>query len=170
MIKPVRNNRIDTIFVLIVFCVFAAAALSSLMFGAGAYRAAVDKSQERYDERTSLFYIWSKVKNADEGGYVRVGAFYGADALIIGDPADEAAVNTYIYYYDGWLRELFGRADWDYSLDDGQRILELADGVLDFETLDSGSIRVSDHSGSIFITPRAAGGVYTDTLEEGAAE
>ncbi len=63
------------------------------------------------------------------------------------------------------MRELYGRADFEFNLDSGLPILELPEGVLNFETLENGSIRVSDHSGSIIITPRT-----TDSSREGAAE
>jgi len=63
MMKATRGKRIDTIFVLIIFCIFAVSVLIVLMLGAGIYRNMNDISNDGRDERTALSYLWKKVKN-----------------------------------------------------------------------------------------------------------
>jgi len=149
-----KHSRIDTLFVLIILCVFAVSALASLTFGGSVYKNAIEQSHSRYDERTSFFYIWTKVKNADEYGRVYVDHFDGIEALILEEDIFGETYLTYIYYHDGWIKEIFGDASYEYRLTDGQAILNLLDNTLQFEQLDDGVIRVSDLKASLIITPR----------------
>ena len=149
-----KHSRIDTLFVLIILCVFAVSALASLAFGGSVYKNAIEQSHERYDERTSFFYIWTKVKNADEYGRVYVDHFDGIDALILEEDLYGEIYLTYIYCHDGWIKEIFGDAAYEYRLEDGQAILCLRDTTLRFEQLSDGVIRVSDLKNSLIITPR----------------
>ena len=149
-----KSTRLDTFFVLIIFFVFAVSALTSLTLGGTVYKNAVEQSQARYDERTSLFYIWTKIKNADEHDMVFAGDFSGVDSLIIEEDIMGYTYRTYIYYHDGWVKELFVDASYEYRLTDGQEILNLNGGILRFEQLSGGVIRVSDSKNSLVITPR----------------
>jgi len=149
-----KQSRIDMLFVLIVLCVFAVSALASLTFGGSVYKNAIEQSHARYDERTSLSYIWTKVKNADEYGRVFVDIFNGEKALIIEEDLFGEVYATYIYFHDGWIKEIFGDTAYEYNLTDGQSILNLGDTTLQFEQLANGVIRVSDSKNSLIITPR----------------
>ena len=149
-----KHSRIDTLFVLIILCVFAVSALASLAFGGSVYKNAIEQSHERYDERTSFFYIWTKVKNADEYGRVYVDQLDGVDTLILEEELFGGVYLTYIYHHDGWLKEIFGDAEYEYNLADGQSILNLKDTTLRFEQLAGSVIRVSDSKQSLIVTPR----------------
>ena len=149
-----KQSRIDMLFVLIVFCVFAISALASLTLGASVYKSALEQSQSRYGDRISLFYIWTKIKNSDEYGRVYVDNFNGVPALVLEEDIFGEHYNTYIYYHDGWIKELFGDANFEYTLADGQAILNLGENVLRFEQLSCDIIRVSDSRDSLIISPR----------------
>lgn len=65
-------------------------------------------------------------------------------ALCFTDTVDGGTYETYLYYYDGYLRELFAAADAGLSPQDGEKILKsagltmaLADGLLHIETADT---------------------------------
>lgn len=154
--KP-KQSRIDTLFVLIIFCVFAGSALASLTFGAGAYRNIVELSQDRFAERISLNYIWTKAKSADEYGRVFLDNFNGTTALVLEEDLFGSIYRTYIYYSDGWLMELFVYAGWEYDISDGVAILNLNGDFLRFEQLETGLIRVSNSVNSLMISPRSGG-------------
>lgn len=149
-----KSAQVDIVFVLIVFCVFAVSALVSLVLGGNVYKNAIEQSQARYNERTSLFYIWTKIKNADAYDGVYVKNFDNAEALVLEENFFGERYLTYIYYHDGWVKELFVDASYEYDLTDGQAILSLDGGILKFEQLDDGIIRVSDSVDSLIITPR----------------
>jgi len=154
MLKTVRGQRIDTVFVLIVFCVFAISVLMVLMLGANTYSHITEMSREDHAERTALSYIWTKVRNSDEGGNIQIVDFNGLPALYIGEEAGGIQYRTLIYHYDGWVFELFSEADLEFEPIDGVKTI-MTEFLL-FEELDHGLIRVSAGGRSLLISPRSA--------------
>jgi len=154
MIHASRSHRIDTIFVLIIFCVFAVSVLMVLMLGASTYAKVTEMSGEGHSERSVLSYIWTKVKNSDDAGQVHVGDFHGLSALYIDEEIGQAVYRTAIYGYNGWVYELFCEAGLDFYPEDGQQIIRLDHLV--FKWLESGLIRVSADARSLLIFPRGS--------------
>ena len=60
-----ENHTINTIFVLVLFCVFAVAVLLVLLAGTGAYQDIADRMERQYEERTCLSYLDAKVRHYD---------------------------------------------------------------------------------------------------------
>ena len=156
MNKMTRPHKIDTVFVLLIFCFFAMSVLLTLMLGGSIYKHMTDLSEDGYDERTCLSYIWSKVKNDDEAGRITVGDFGGISALCLVEVYGDTAYETRIYLYDGWVYELFCEAGLGADPEDGTPIIK--SGALAFEALEDGLIKVSAGSRSILISPRGQTG------------
>jgi len=154
MMKTTRGQRVDTVFVLIIFCVFAVSVLMVLMFGATIYQNMTEISREEQDERTVLSYIRTKVRNNDEAGSVYVGDFQGLPALCYDEEFGGIAYRTVIYHYNGWVYELFSEAELDFHPQDGVPIMEL--GELRFDKLDRGLIKVSSGTKELLILPRGS--------------
>ena len=152
MSKNARGQRIDTVFVLIVFVVFAVSVLFVLMLSAGTYSNITEMSREEHAERTVLSYLWTKARNSDSSGNIHVGEFNGIPALNIDEEIAGITFRTVIYYYDGWIYELFSEADLEFYPEDGTRIIQAAD--LRFAELDYGLIKVSSGSRDLLISPR----------------
>jgi len=153
MKKVIRGRSVDTIFVLIIFSVFAFSVLLVLMLGASVYRNINDISREGEHEHTALSYIWTKSKNFDNAESIHVGDFSGASALFIDEVLGGTDFRTAIYYYDGWLYELFSEADLDFSPVDGVRIVQV-DG-LSFNDLGEGLIEVIAGEKNLILSPRS---------------
>lgn len=170
MIKTTRNSRIDTVFVLIIFCVFAISVLMVLMLSADIYKNMTDISREGYDDRTGLSYIWTKVKNNDENGAIFIGDFCGLPALCFDEEFDVTTYRTMVYFYNGWVYELFSETDIDFLPEDGERIIQIDD--LKFDSLDNGLIKVTSGISSLLISPRgrvSEANPYADSFEGGLA-
>lgn len=73
--------------------------------------------------RTALSYVMEKIHQADEYGAVYAGTFDGQDAIVICQTYSEQTYMTYLYEYDGYLRELFIQDGVDAKASDGRRIL-----------------------------------------------
>lgn len=97
---------VDTIFVLVLFAVFAITVLFVLMSGAGVYKNTRALMQERYEERTCLSYITAKVNHFDEADSVYITTFDGIPALAMNETVADMDFTTYIYCYDGYVKEL----------------------------------------------------------------
>ena len=136
-----RNHSIDVVFVLVLFCTFAISVLMVLMVGASSYNDVTDSMTANYEDRTGVGYIAEKVRHYDADGGVDVGSFDGQNALILNENIDGEQYATYIYCYDGFIRELFTEAGNDLPPEAGEEIIQAED--FQAEKLTDGLIRVT---------------------------
>jgi len=155
MRKSEKGRSIDTIFVLIVFSIFAVSVLMVLMLGASIYSNINDIALEGQYEQTVLSYIWTKTKNFDDAGSLHVGDFDGNSALFIDEKLGDYYYRTTIYSHDGWLRELFSEVTFTFSPRDGAQVARIDD--LRFEEAAHGLIKVTAGSTSLYLYPRSSG-------------
>ena len=149
MIKLKRAQRIDTVFVLFIFSVFAVSILIVLMLGASIYHNITEMSEEGADERLALSYIWTKTKKSNDAGALKIDDFYGENALIIDEVIGDRHFQTIIYYEDGWLLELFAEKGFGLARSDGSRILRVES--LKFEAIEYGLIKITAGNRTIFL-------------------
>jgi len=153
MSKIHRSRNIDTIFVLIVFSIFAISVLMVLMLGASIYRNINDISHDGEFEHTALSYVWTKVKNFDNAEGIHLGGFHGIPALFIDEYIGGTHFRTAIFHYDGWLCEIFSEATLEFRPADGVRVVRV--DQLYFEPYIHGLIRASTGDRMILISPRS---------------
>ena len=153
MPKAIRGQKIDTVFVLLIFSVFAVSVLIVLMLGASIYQNISEISEEGADERLVLSYVWTRVKMSNDAGVVYVEDFYGANALMIDEVIGDRYFQTVIYFEDGWLMELFSEKGIGLNRSDGSRVLRVDN--LQFEEVDFGLIKITAGDRNLFISPLA---------------
>jgi len=153
MNRKTHGRSIDTVFVLVVFSIFAISVLMVLMLGASIYRNINEISTERQSEHTALAYIWTKTRNFDHAESITVGEFNGVSALIINEQINGTQFRTVIYNHNGWLLELFSDANLEFSLEDGVRVVKVNN--LSFETLDYELIQVALGDMNLLLSPRS---------------
>ena len=154
MLKSTQSNRrIDTVFVLMVFCVFAVSVFLVLITAADVYRGTQDIAAHGQNERIALSYIRTKIRNADTAGAVFVDYFDHVPALHLQERIQDRTFATLIYHYDGWLHELFFETHLDFAPSDGIRLLRL--DYLRFEPAEHGMIRVVTPYDYLLIYPRS---------------
>ena len=100
-----------------------------------------------YEVRTVTSYLREKVRQNDSDAAISVETINGTKALCLKNTINDIVYNTFIYYYGGSLRELYVQDGSSYSLDSGQRIVEI--GGLDMtETTDKMiTVTITDTSG-----------------------
>lgn len=132
MRKPLAASKIHTLFTLAAFCLFAATLLLVLLLGANAYRGAGARAAAAYDQRIALDYIAAKIRHHDSAGVLLCADFYhpalpaaeaGIPALYLMQEYAGISYYTRIYFYDGYIRELFAEAGLDFAPADGQALL-----------------------------------------------
>ncbi|HCT91002.1 MAG TPA: DUF4860 domain-containing protein [Lachnospiraceae bacterium] len=146
-----RRHMIDFLFPVALFFVFALSALTLILLAARIYRSTTENSSRNYTSRTGLSYISEKIHQSDEGGRIYPGEFEGCEALIIEQTYREKIYRTYIYAFDGSLRELFVRDGTYAKASDGNSLLEIhdfsieqiTDDLLKFDCTDSMDRRAS---------------------------
>ena len=152
VIRTVWRQKADTVFVLIVFCVFAVSVLMVLALSAGIYKNINETSQEGYDERTALSYVWTRVKSGDSEGSISVGEFHGYSALIIDEQLSGTLYRTLIYAHAGRLNVLFSEAGLNLTPDSGVPVVDVES--MTFQQLEYGIISVSTATRTLLLSPR----------------
>ncbi len=107
------NNRhiVDVLFVLALFGVFAASALMLVTIGANVYKSTVSNMNQNFAERTAYSYVMEKIRQNDGYDSISVDEIAGIPALTFTQTYGEETFCTYLYLYEGQLKELFVRKD-----------------------------------------------------------
>lgn len=134
-----KHFIIDILFVLILFGVFTVSALMLVTIGSEVYRHTVDDMGKNYDTRTCISYITEKIRQNDTvvaadssltEAHIRIATLTGEPALMLTQDINGEAYCTYLYLYDGYLRELLTKSGsylGEDTLSAGQKIIELSD-------------------------------------------
>ena len=140
-----KTKKIEFVFPVMIFFVFTLSALIVILFAAQIYQQTVADAAMNYNANTSLAYVREKIHQHDNG---RIGTttFDGCDAIVMREELGGETYATYIYAYDGMLRELFIKDEMadSFSASSGQQILSvesfsaesLGDRLLSFSCVD----------------------------------
>jgi hypothetical protein len=118
--------------------------------------------ERNFNTSTSLSYVSMKVRQHDAADAVSIGQIEGRNALVLEQSAPSGVYQTWIYYYDGALRELFTDRELADALEpsSGLAIVSVSDFEVSLE--DDGLLRLTavDHSGrSDLLVGLRSGGV-----------
>ena len=129
MKKQGIRHQMDGLLMLLLFGVFAVCVLAVLLTGAKAYRGLTQRDQAAYDRRTCVQYIATRVRQGDVAGGVAVEPFEDTTALAM----TQDGYTTRVYWYDGYLMELYTSEDAELSPEDGEQIMPLESLTLSME-------------------------------------
>lgn len=101
-----RRHTLDVLFPLGLLAVYALAAAGAVLLAAGSYRSGLTRAHRDFGCTTALAYVAEKLRSGDEAGAVRVDALEDCPALVLSVNREGGWYDTYIYCYDGSLREL----------------------------------------------------------------
>jgi hypothetical protein len=77
-----------------------------------------------YELQVSLSYIANKIRQSDKKESVEIRELNGVDAIVINEIFDEEKYQTWIYFYNGVIYEMFADIDSDFELSDGMKVVE----------------------------------------------
>jgi len=127
MIKEKQGFRADSVGVFLLGAVFLFLSIGLVMLGGSLYRHIMVKSGENDETRTTFSYIANQVRRADASGGVEIGDLDGCPALLLHQDFYGWEFVTYLYYYDGALRELFVEKGFEMEPSAGLPIVWLED-------------------------------------------
>lgn len=144
-----RKHVIDFLFPLALLFVLAASSVALVVLASGSYSRQIRTSEASFTSRTALSYVTEKLHQADTSDSITAGTLDGQDAIIIRQEYSGQAYVTYLYAYEGYLRELFMKEGVSASAADGRKILA-TDGF-SFEESQNGLFHLSctDSDGSV---------------------
>ena len=102
-----RKHSADSLFSILLFGLYVLFLLLMLLFSANAYQKSVQESSDSRNLYTAMSYITVKIRQHDNGQDVSLCTIDDIPALCLTDLIDDRTYQTYIYLYDGELKELF---------------------------------------------------------------
>lgn len=136
-----KHSMSESVFVFLIYAVFAFMALMIVSIGAGVYGNLRDNVNNNYDIRTSLSFVATKIRQADTEGAVYVKPYVDGNALIIEEIIDNTKYETWLYHYNGTLCELFMESGITFTPESGDTILEIE--KFDINSKEDGKILLS---------------------------
>lgn len=134
------KHTIDFLFPIALFFVFACTSLVVLLFSANTYEKIVAQSNNNFESGTCLAYITEKIRQNDSDGSISISSIDGITALSIQENIDNHLFNTYIYEYEGTLRELYVQDGVSVSPKTGTIIMDI--NKLEMKELDTGLLEI----------------------------
>ncbi len=126
-----RNHphTMDLLFVLTLLFLFAFSSIALILSGARIYESNVESSSTADNTRIAGLYITEKIRQADTEDSITVSSFADGDALCLSQNIGDTVYHTYLYLYDGSLREILVKDGYEDSVDaaGGNKIMELSD-------------------------------------------
>lgn len=150
--KQEKHFIVDILFVLALFGVFAVSALALVTIGADVYQHTVEDMSVNYESRTAVSYIMEKVRQNDTAGSISLTTLDDVPALCMLSQIEEDTYCTYLYLYDGHLKELFMREGTSLGgqvLPAGTDIMELQDLELSYAADDLIKVSLQTASGEV---------------------
>lgn len=123
------QHTIDFLFPIALFFVFTSTALLLLLLAANVYQKVVTESEVQFEQSTALSYISGKIRHNDQDGIdnIEISSFDGCEALAIKQLHNDVTYTTYIYEFDGKLKEIFLQDGVKGSAESGTTILDVKD-------------------------------------------
>ena len=87
--------------------IFAVASLFLINIGVQVYKNVVIANNDNFELRTSLSYLATRVRQADQTGMVEIRQEDGIKILVLGEENEDGEFETCLYFWDGFLYEHF---------------------------------------------------------------
>lgn len=121
-----ETHRIDSIFIMLLFFLFALTAFVLIMIGVRQYKATANAMDYNYEIRTVTSYLREKTRQNSSNSPISIENINGTKALCLKSTIKDNVYNTYIYYYDGSLREMYIQDGTSFTLNLGQQIVTIS--------------------------------------------
>ena len=128
---------------------FAMASLALAYVGARVYNNIIVENANNFKLRTSLSYVATKVRQADEEGKVYIENREGTDLLVMEEEIDRVTYERLLYFHQGKLYEVFHDQGGEFYLGDeayGYEIMEIDD--FHMEAMGNSGLKFTASNGS----------------------
>lgn len=134
-----QNHVIDFLFPIVLFFIFTISAVVVILLATKIYESTTTASSMNNVSHTALSYVSEKIHQSDCLASVSITKLDGVDALTLRHINKKDGYTTYIYYYEGVLKELFIKNGITASLSAGNSIATVAD--FQMQQLEDGLLR-----------------------------
>ena len=122
-----KTHAVDVLVILVLFVLFTATAVATVLIGIKIYGYSVNSMEDNYESRTMSSYLYEKIRQNDVDGAIGV-AYFSEEmqAITLEEVYEDTSYVTYLYVYDGYLRELTlseAEGGQEFNPNAGQRII-----------------------------------------------
>lgn len=117
------------IFLMLLYLIIVILSVVIISLGKNIYDNINEDRNINYELKVSLSYIANKIRQSDKENAVEIKKIDNTDSIVISEAYDEEIYETWIYFYDGGIYEMFTDKDAPFELSDGMKIVE-ADNLL----------------------------------------
>ncbi|HBC31286.1 MAG TPA: hypothetical protein DC024_08605 [Clostridiales bacterium] len=145
-----RQNQFSFqfIFVMLLSLIIVILSVMIITLGKNIYDNINEDRNTNYELQVSLSYIANKIRQSDKNEAVEIKELNGINAVVINEVYDEEKYQTWIYFYDGAIYEMFTDADNAFELSDGMKVVKaelfeiekLKDNLYKFTAASNGEI------------------------------
>lgn len=146
-LKKTPEHTIDRVFLLALLALFAATAFLVVSIGAKQYHSIADSMTANYETRTVSSYLEEKMNQNDVAGSVAVTSIGAFPAIALSETVNDTIYTTYIYCYDGYLREITVSDGTTVLPGDGQKIIETKALAIDMVSSNLYCFTITDTTG-----------------------
>jgi hypothetical protein len=119
------------ILIILLFLMIAMMSLMIILLGKDIYSSINEDRASNYEKRVSLSYVANKIRQSDKKNNVRIESLYGENAIVINEVYDDVVYETWIYFYDNSIYEIFTDEDMKFNLEDGMKVMESESFVIE---------------------------------------
>lgn len=120
-----KQFSFQLIFVMLLFLIIVILSVMIILHGQNIYKNINDDRSRNFEKRVSLSYVANKLRQSDKENSVRMEDHRNIHALVISEVYDEDNYETWIYYYNNGLYELFTAEGIPFNPDDGMKIMDI---------------------------------------------
>lgn len=156
MLKLSRFSRykknIDSLMIILLLSLFAITGSIVILTGVKQYQKIASQINSNFNIRTANSYIAQKISTYDYSDGIEITTLSDGTtdemitALALNSNDNNTLYITYIYYYNGWLRELVVNENSLFSLEAGQKISQISSMDISLDTNNILSISFVDIS------------------------
>ena len=123
-----RNNTsqfsFQFIFIMLLHLIIVILSVMIISLGKNIYDNINKDRNINYQLRVSLSYIANKIRQSDKKEGTEIKELHGVNAVVINEVYDEENYQTWIYFYDGAIYEMFTDENAVFELSDGMKVVE----------------------------------------------
>ena len=113
------------IFIMLLFLLIVILSVMIILLGKDIYSGINKDRAINYEKRVSLSYVANKIRQNDKADSISIDSLNGENAVVIKEVYDDAIYETWIYYYDNAIYEMFTDEGIEFNLDDGMKIMDV---------------------------------------------
>ena len=119
-----KQFSFEFIFIMLLYLFIVVLSVMIISLGKNIYDNINEDRNTNYELRVSLSYIANKIRQSDKNGAVEIKELHGVNALVINEVYVEENYQTWIYFHDGAIYEMFIDEETSFDLTDGMKVVE----------------------------------------------